>query len=66
MINLSGVKIEAQTYYAVQFGLVATIAYYTPNDSWMIIGYDEIKNADIGEDFVVYKKILTHKELLDL
>lgn len=66
MINSSGSKIEEQTYYAVQQGLIATIAYYSSNDSWFIPGQPEIKTSKLNDDFIVYAKVMTHNEVVGL
>lgn len=66
MINSSGSKMEAQTYYAVQHGLIATIAYYSSEDSWFIPGQPEIKNSNLNDDFIVYAKVMTHNEVVAL
>lgn len=66
MINLTGSEIQTNTYYAVQFGIIATIAYYTTDKNWMILGFEDTDNDLTGEDFIVYSKVITHRELLDL
>jgi hypothetical protein len=60
--NYSGLTLEDQTYYSIQFGLILTIAYHC-GDQWFIPGELPIYSSKLREDLIVIDKICTQSDI---
>ena len=64
--NFTGNEIQTSTYYAIQYGLIYTIAYFSENETWFILGQQEMTESQFEYDLDVVRKLYTQEELLQL
>ena len=67
IFNNTSKELEDQTYYAVQYGMISTMAYYSKSAGWFIMGESSpLKNKDLKNDLFIFSKVMNQQELNNL
>lgn len=64
--NFTGNEIQTSTYYAIQYGLIYTIGYFSENETWFILGEQEMTENQLKNELDIVRKLYTQEELLQL